>query len=84
MVCTVYMHGISISMDMHGISMDIHCIFHVNVGHLHIHGIYHVYACYVYAWYIQKIRVPDETTITSNISGFDRLKLTFKLEKLIH
>jgi hypothetical protein len=34
--------------------MDIPCIFHVYVGHLHIHGIYHVYA-----WYIPKIGVPD-------------------------
>jgi hypothetical protein len=42
------------SMDIQGISMDIPRIYHVYVGELHIHGIYHV--C---AWYKPKIRVPD-------------------------
>jgi len=30
-------------MDIHSKTMDIPCIYHVYVGHLHIHGIYHVH-----------------------------------------
>jgi hypothetical protein len=48
---TLYVHGYTMyinfyatSLDLHGISMDIQRIFHVYVGHLHIHDIYHVYA----------------------------------------
>ncbi len=46
-------------MDIHGISMDIlpldiPCIYHVYVGHLHIHGIYQAYSRH-----IPEIGVPD-------------------------
>jgi hypothetical protein len=45
---------ISSLMDIHGISLYIPCIFHVYVGHLHIHGIYQAYSRQ-----IPKIGVPD-------------------------
>jgi hypothetical protein len=41
-------------MDIHGISLDRPCIFHIYVSGLQIHGIYHVYTRH-----IQKIRVLD-------------------------
>jgi hypothetical protein len=37
---SMYIPGISTSMDIHGISMDIQCISHAYVGHLHMHGMY--------------------------------------------
>jgi hypothetical protein len=45
---------ISTSIDIHGISMDTPCIFHVYVSGVHKHCIYHV--C---TWYIPKKHIPD-------------------------
>ncbi len=45
---TTLCHGTStISVDIHGISMDMPRIFHVYVSGLHIYGIYHVYTWYI-------------------------------------
>jgi hypothetical protein len=53
-------------MDIHGKSKDIPCIFHVYVGHLHIHGIYQAYSRH-----IPKIGVPDVSFMISIKISYD-------------
>ena len=49
-------HGISIAMYIHGISLDIPCIYHPYGWHFHMDGIYQVYTRH-----IPKIGVPDDS-----------------------
>jgi hypothetical protein len=44
--------------------MDILCIYHLFVGHLHIHGIYQAYSRH-----IPKIQVPDDALQTCTLDS---------------